>query len=186
MDHLTRLLLAAQRGDVAALDRFVAETQGEVWNLCRYLGDARDADDLAQETYERAIKSLPRYRAEGAARGWLLTIARRVCSDHVRRAQRRRRKDQAVLDEANVHASFSADTTAGVDLDELLGALDDDRRTAFVLTQILGMYYDEAAEVIGCPIGTVRSRVSRARLDLVAMTAESVDGTTHLGRTGTN
>jgi len=186
VDHLTRLLLAAQRGDVAALDRFVAETQGEVWNLCRYLGDARDADDLAQETYERAIKSLPRYRAEGAARGWLLTIARRVCSDHVRRAQRRRRKDQAVLDEAHVHASFAPDTTVGVDLDELLGALDDDRRTAFVLTQILGMYYDEAAEVIGCPVGTVRSRVSRARLDLAAMSAEPVDGTTHLGRTGTN
>lgn len=186
MDHLTRLLLAAQRGDVAALDRFVAETQGEVWNLCRYLGDARDADDLAQETYERAIKSLPRYRAEGAARGWLLTIARRVCSDHVRRAQRRRRKDQAVLDEAHVHGAYTSDTTVGVDLDELLSRLDNDRRTAFVLTQVLGMYYDEAADVIGCPVGTVRSRVSRARADLAAMTAENVDDATHLGRTGTN
>jgi RNA polymerase sigma-70 factor (ECF subfamily) len=186
VDHLTRLLLAAQRGDHAALDRFVAETQGEVWNLCRFLGDARDADDLAQEVYERAIKSLPRYRAEGAARGWLLTIARRVCSDHVRRAQRRRRKDQAVLDEAHVHAGFTSDTTIGVDLDELLSRLDDDRRAAFVLTQVLGMYYDEAADVIGCPVGTVRSRVSRARLDLAAMTAEPVDIGTHLGKTGTN
>ena len=69
MDHLTRLLLTAQRGDAAALDRFVAETQAEVWNLCRYLGDARDADDLAQEVYERAIASLPRYRAEGPRAG---------------------------------------------------------------------------------------------------------------------
>jgi len=186
VDHLTRLLLAAQRGDVAALDRFVAETQGEVWNLCRFLGDARDADDLAQETYERAIKSLPRYRAEGAARGWLLTIARRVCSDHVRRAQRRRRKDRAVLDAAHVDAAFAPDTTIGVELDELLRHLDNDRRTAFVLTQVLGMYYDEAADVIGCPVGTVRSRVSRARLDLAAMTAEPVDDSTHLGLSGTN
>lgn len=186
MDHLTRLLLAAQQGDATALDRFVGETQAEVWNLCRYLGDARDADDLAQEVYERAIAALPRFRADGAARGWLLTIARRVCSDHVRRAQRRRRKDQLALDDAHVHASFTPDSTLRVDLDELLGRLDDDRRTAFVLTQVLGMYYDEAAEVIGCPIGTVRSRVSRARLDLAAMTASSDDELHRQRRTGTN
>ena len=186
MDHLTRLLLAAQQGDATALDRFVGETQAEVWNLCRYLGDARDADDLAQEVYERAIAALPRFRADGAARSWLLTIARRVCSDHVRRARRRRRKDQMVLDDAQVHATFMPDSTLRVDLDELLGRLDDDRRTAFVLTQVLGMYYDEAAEVIGCPIGTVRSRVSRARLDLAAMTANSEDEPHRQRRTGTN
>lgn len=186
VDHLTRLLLAAQRGDVTALDRFVAETQAEVWNLCRYLGDARDADDLAQEVYERAIKSLPRYRAEGAARGWLLTIARRVCADHVRRAQRRRRKEQAAIDDAHVQNGFTSDSTLGVDLDELLSNLDDDRRTAFVLTQVLGMYYDEAAEVIGCPVGTVRSRVSRARVELAAMAGASVDDGDDLRATGTN
>ena len=61
------------------------------------------------------------------------------------------------------------DPTGRVDLDELLGALDDDRRSAFVLTQVLGLHYDEAADVLGCPIGTVRSRVSRARTDLIEM-----------------
>jgi RNA polymerase sigma-70 factor (ECF subfamily) len=184
VDHLTRLLLAAQGGDVAALDRFVAETQAEVWNLCRYLGDARDADDLAQEVYERAISSLPRYRAEGAARGWLLTIARRVCSDHVRRAQRMRRRERAVYDEAVAQSGYTPDSTTGVDLDQLLARLDDDRRSAFVLTQVLGMYYDEAAEILGCPVGTIRSRVSRARQDLVAMT--NADGGEHdLSATGT-
>ncbi len=186
MDHLTRLLLTAQRGDAAALDRFVAETQAEVWNLCRYLGDARDADDLAQEVYERAIASLPRYRAEGPARGWLLTIARRVCADHVRRAQRRRRKDQAALDQAHASPVSTPDHADGVDLDDLLDHLDDDRRTAFVLTQVLGMYYDEAADVIGCPVGTVRSRVSRARLDLAAMVAAATDDSADSGETGTN
>ena len=186
MDHLTRLVLAAQQGDTAALDRFVGETQAEVWNLCRYLGDARDADDLAQEVYERAIAALPRFRADGAARSWLLTIARRVCSDHVRRAQRRRRKDQAVFDDARVHATFAPDSTLRVDLDELLGRLDEDRRTAFVLTQVLGMYYDEAAEVIGCPVGTVRSRVSRARLDLASMTASVDQQPRRERKTGTN
>ncbi len=61
------------------------------------------------------------------------------------------------------------DPTGRADLDDLLRSLDDDRRAAFVLTQVLGLHYDEAAEVLGCPIGTVRSRVSRARTDLVEM-----------------
>jgi RNA polymerase sigma-70 factor (ECF subfamily) len=173
MDHLTSLLTRARDGDAAALERFIRETQADVWTLCRYLGDAAHADDLAQETYERAIASVHRYRAEGAARGWLLTIARRVCVDHTRRAVRRRRLDQTVLHDtiAGLHgaAPTTADAAGRIELDQLLAALDEDRKAAFVLTQVLGQHYDEAAEILGCPIGTVRSRVSRARRDLVDM-----------------
>ena len=175
MDHLTHLLLEARDGDRRALERFVSETQADVWKLCRYLGDARDADDLAQETYERAISSLHRYRADGPARGWLLTIARRVCVDHTRRSVRRRRRDAAVMDEAlaggGTAACASSDGAERVALDAVLAELTDDRRDAFVLTQVLGMHYDEAAEILGCPVGTIRSRVSRARLDLVGSLA---------------
>lgn len=188
MDHLTRLLLDAKDGDRRALERFVAETQADVWKLCRYLGDARDADDLAQETYERAISSVHRYRAEGPARGWLLTIARRVCVDHTRRAVRRRRRDAAVMDEALAGggtARFaSSDGSERVALDAVLAELLNDRRDAFVLTQVLGMHYDEAAEILDCPVGTIRSRVSRARLDLVAaMTDDTADDD---GQSGTD
>jgi RNA polymerase sigma-70 factor (ECF subfamily) len=176
MDHLTTLLTRARDGDPTALERFIRETQADVWTLCRYLGDAPDADDLAQETYELAIASLHRYRGEGSARGWLLTIARRVCVDHTRRAVRRRRLDRTVQHDttAGLHgmAPTTPDASARIELDALLAALDDDRKAAFVLTQVLGQHYDEAAEVLGCPIGTVRSRVSRARRDLVGM----VDG----------
>jgi RNA polymerase sigma-70 factor, ECF subfamily len=82
------------------------------------------------------------------------------------------------------------DTTAGVvggslavpdlygrvDLDDLLAQLDSERRSAFVLTQVLGLRYDEAAEVLDCPVGTIRSRVARARGDLVTMMRESGAG----------
>lgn len=173
MDHLTRLLVAARDGDRVAFERFVAETQADVWRLCRYLGDAEDADDLAQETYERAVGSIHRFRADGSARGWLLTIARRTCVDHTRRAGRRRRLERAVLSNTTAGSLDGSvvdpDMTGRVDLDDVLVHLDPDRRSAFVLTQILGMQYDEAAEVLDCPIGTVRSRVARARRDLVAM-----------------
>lgn len=176
MDRLTNLLVAARDGDRVALERFVAETQGEVWRLCRYLGDERVADDLAQETYERAIGAIHRYRADGPARGWLLTIARRTCADHARRSVRRRRLDQQVMRSSTAGSLdgtiVSPDGSGRIDLDHLLADLDDDRRAAFVLTQVLGLHYDEAAEVLGCPIGTVRSRVSRARGDLVEMMNE--------------
>jgi RNA polymerase sigma-70 factor (ECF subfamily) len=171
VDHLTNVLLAARDGDRGALERFVEETQGDVWRLCRYLGDAAAADDLAQETYERAIGSLHRYRADGPARGWLLTIARRTCADHARRAVRRRRLEDRVQRSSTAGSLLGSvvapDPSGRVDLDHVLAHLDDDRRSAFVLTQVLGLHYDEAAEVLGCPIGTVRSRVSRARADLV-------------------
>jgi RNA polymerase sigma-70 factor (ECF subfamily) len=173
VDHLTSLLVAARDGDRRALERFIAETQADVWRICRYLGDVEYADDLSQETYERAIGSIHRFRADGTGRGWLLTIARRTCVDHTRRAGRRRRLDRAVFDEATAGSPdgvvVAADMSGRIDLDDVLAHLDDDRRGAFVLTQVVGLHYDEAAEVLGCPIGTVRSRVARARHDLVAM-----------------
>ena len=176
MDHLTRLLVAARDGDRVALERFVAETQADVWKLCRYLGDVEYADDLAQETYERAIGSIHRFRADGSARGWLLTIARRTCVDHTRRAGRRRRLDRAVFDNTTAGSAdgvvVAPDMSGRVDLDDVLAHLDPDRRSAFVLTQVLGLQYDEAAEVLDCPIGTIRSRVARARGDLVTMMRE--------------
>lgn len=181
VDHLTKLLVAARDGDRKALERFVAETQADVWRLCRYLGDAEFADDLAQETYERAVGSIHRFRADGPARGWLLTIARRTCVDHTRRAGRRRRLDQAVMRDATAGTGVglvTPDAAGRVELDDVLAHLDPDRRSAFVLTQVLGLRYDEAAAVLGCPIGTVRSRVARARHDLVTMMRESDSGTT--------
>ncbi|MFK7917018.1 MAG: sigma-70 family RNA polymerase sigma factor [Ilumatobacter sp.] len=198
MDHLTRLLLDARDGDERALERFVSRTQGDVWKLCRYLGDARDADDLAQEVYERAIRSLHRYRAEGPARGWLLTIARRVCADHARSAQRRRRRDAAVFDTmvagAGIGTLTSGDAADRVAMDAVLECLGDDRREAFVLTQVLGLHYDEAADVLGCPVGTIRSRVARARLELVDMMTDDTatddtatdDTSNHQHPTGTD
>ncbi|MFN3258182.1 MAG: sigma-70 family RNA polymerase sigma factor [Ilumatobacter sp.] len=186
MQKTTQLLLDAQAGDHDALARFIGATQVEVWNLCRYLGDARDADDLAQETFERAISSLHRFRADGSARSWILSIARHVCADHVRRSQRRRRRDdrylQSTMAGGGVGAVVAPDDSGRTDLDLLLAALSDDRRVAFVYTQVLGMSYEDAAEALDCPIGTIRSRVARARLDLVQMTQAGRDTGRDTGR----
>jgi RNA polymerase sigma-70 factor, ECF subfamily len=165
-DHLTALLIDAKRGDHDALERFVVETHRDVVAICRYLGDPDTADDLAQETYARAFSSLHRFQATGPARHWLLTIARRTCADATRRRSRIRRLGRRVA--AEPVDLVVGPVEAGVELDEALLALDPDRRAAFVLTQVTGLRYDEAADLLGVPIGTIRSRVARARADLAA------------------
>jgi RNA polymerase sigma-70 factor (ECF subfamily) len=175
MDHLTGLLLDAQRGDHDALERFVAATHRDVVALCTYLGDRDNADDLAQESYERAFASLHRFRATGPAKHWLLTIARRTCADATRRRRRRRRLDQRVT--ALPVDAAAQPVGARAELEELLHQLDADRRAAFVLTQINGLRYEEAADILEVPIGTIRSRVARAREQLVdALAATEVHG----------
>ena len=162
VDPLGHLLYAAREGDNVAVAELVRRTQDRVVRLCMMLGSDGDTDDLVQETYIRALRSLAGFRGEARIEVWLLTIARRVCADHVRRRQRQRR----LVDRIKQFTVAQSDPDHDVDPD-LLDVLDHDRREAFVLTQLVGLSYAEAAEVIDCPIGTVRSRVSRARTELL-------------------
>jgi RNA polymerase sigma-70 factor (ECF subfamily) len=159
VDELTGLALSARHGDTAAATAFVRATQADVWRLCTHLGSRASAEDLTQETYARAFAALHRFAGRSSARTWLLAIARRVCADAVRAAIKRR----GVPGEAEAQP----DHAESVALRDLLDSLDEDRREAFVLTQLVGLTYPEAADVCGCPVGTIRSRVARARTDLV-------------------
>ncbi|MGE3622054.1 MAG: sigma-70 family RNA polymerase sigma factor [Acidimicrobiia bacterium] len=170
MDDLTRATVAAASGDRVALTAWVRATQPEVWRLCARLGDLRSADDLTQEVYLRAIPALARFRGEASGRTWLLQIARNVCADHVRRSRRGRALVERITQRTRPGPEPGRD--GEVDLDHLVRALDPARREAFVLTQVLGLSYAEAAEACDVPIGTIRSRVARARADLVAMLDE--------------
>jgi len=167
-DKVTSWALAAGRGDSGALDDFVRATERDVWRVVAFLADPASADDLTQETFLRALRSLPSFTGRSSARTWLLSIARRVVIDQIRHNQRRPRTSYAanlegLLDSRRGTARFDD----MVEIRMLLDALDTDRRDALVLTQVLGLTYAEAAEVCGCPIGTVRSRVARARDDLL-------------------
>jgi RNA polymerase sigma-70 factor (ECF subfamily) len=159
LDAITEAALRARHGDGTSAGAFVRATQADVWRLCAHLSSRASADDLTQETYTRAFASLHRFAGRSSARTWLLTIARRVCADAVRAAVRDRR---LAADERDV-----ADPAESVALHALLDVLDRERREAFVLTQLVGLSYAEAADVCGCPVGTIRSRVARARGDLV-------------------
>ena len=160
----------AAGGDPLAAAAFVRATQSDVWRLCAALGDRGSAEDLTQETYLRAFGSLHRFENRSSVRTWLLSIARRVCADAVRSRRRRRLtllRDDADLETLLQERAPADDDAEGVTVTDLLARLDPDRREAFVLTQLLGLSYADAADVAGCPVGTIRSRVARARADLI-------------------
>ena len=159
MDDLTALALAARDGDRVALAAFVRRAQPDVWRLCAALAGRAEADDLTQDAMVRVLRSLPSFRGESAARTWVVTIARRTVVDAVRSSARRRR----LLARVPRPLEVAADHAGEVDLGLLLADLDGDQRVAFVLTQVVGLSYEEAAASCGCPIGTIRSRVARAR-----------------------
>jgi RNA polymerase sigma-70 factor (ECF subfamily) len=164
VDPLSRLACQARRGDGGALEALVETGYEPVWRLCAALVDEQAASDLAQETFMRAVGAISRFQGESSALTWLLGTARHVCLDELRARARRRRRDLAM---AARRPGPAHDAGSGVAVSDLVGRLGPDRRAAFVLTQILGLSYAEAAAVCECPPGTIRSRVARARADLI-------------------
>jgi len=167
---LTGTAQAAARGEQGALERLVRTSYADIWRLCGALVDEPSAEDLAQETYLRATRALRRFRGQASARTWLFAIARNVCMDELRRRHRVRRRDERLAIVA--HETDDADLAGEVTANDLLLHLDPDRRAAFVLTQLFRLSYEEAAAVCVCPTGTIRSRVARARDELIAMLSE--------------
>jgi len=168
-EAVTDLALAAARGNARALEAFIKATQQDVWRFVTYLSDAGSADDLTQETFLRAIGAIERFSGRSSARTWLLAIARRVVADHIRHVQSRPRTavgaDPDYALRGNHHARGFEDL---VEVTTLIAGLTAEQREALLLTQLLGLPYADAAAVCGCPVGTIRSRVARARDALLA------------------
>jgi RNA polymerase sigma-70 factor (ECF subfamily) len=172
MDRLTGLLVQARDGDRLALSAAIRLSQGEVWRLASHLVSPAHADDVTQDVFIRAWRALPSFRAESSGRTWLLSIARRACADAIRgQARWRRLTARLQRDRATVAETAAPDEAHG--LGELIARLPETQREAFVLTQVSGCSYAEAAELCGVQIGTIRSRVARARSDLVEMVRQA-------------
>ncbi|MEH1163903.1 sigma-70 family RNA polymerase sigma factor [Micromonospora sp. CPCC 205539] len=169
-DQVTRWAREAGQGDRQAASAFIRALQGQVRRFLSHLAGPGEADDLTQETFLRALRSLPGFAGRSSARTWVFTIARRVAVDHVRSAVTRPRLASAPDWQAAAEAAGAVTGSAedGVTLQHLIAGLTRERREAFVATQVLGLSYAEAAQVCQCPVGTIRSRVARAREDLVA------------------
>lgn len=163
-------LALARDGDQEGFRRFVEATEVDVRRFCAWLCQpSADLDDLLQETYVRAFRGLSSFRAESSGRSWLLSIARRVCADHVKHVVRDRRN----LAVAPTSDDRMECLSGYVDMIAIVDNLSTHHREAFVLVAVFGFSYDEAARMLGCPRGTVQSRVARARRQLIEATKDS-------------
>lgn len=133
--------------------------------LCAALVDEQSADDLAQETFARLSRVREGPPVDSPA-AWAASVARHVCQDEIRSRMRRRDKESRF---GSASPTESPDLSESLVIEDLIRQLDPERRLAFVLTQVVQLSYREAAEVCGCPTGTIRSRVARARDDLIKM-----------------
>jgi RNA polymerase sigma-70 factor, ECF subfamily len=182
--RITGLALAAGAGDPAALAGFVQATQRDVSCFVRYLCECDHADDLIRKTYLHALRALPSFAGGSSARTWLLSHARRVTAEEIRWSPTRPRATTVEEGDGEGDTVAASNLThwrpsleEGALLRELVTRLEPDRRAAFVLTQVLGLDYPAAAEVCDCPVGTIRTRVARAREDLVRAMYAPAPGT---------
>lgn len=182
LDDVTALALAAGGGDRAALSEFIRATQAGVWQFVARLAGSEAADDLTQETYLRVLGALAGFEGRSSARTWLLAIARRVVADQFRREAAHPRTIPVdwtrVDEEIGARGAAPPDPLGQMHLEELLGELSLERREALVLTRLMGFSYAEAAEICDCAVGTIRSRVARARTDLVLVLARQAEEAT--------
>ena len=173
------LIHDAQQGDLEAFNRLVLEYQGRVFNLTyRVMGDPALASDATQEAFISAFRGIKKFRG-GSFQSWLLRIATNACYDQLRKQKRRPAVSlddltaEGDLDLEPVDAGWSTtqlNPESELERDELRRAIEeclrqlpDDFRVITVLVDVQGYNYGEAAEVIRKPVGTVKSRLARAR-----------------------
>lgn len=170
------LVQRVQAGDKKSFDVLVLKYQHKVINLVmRYMHDPDTAQDVAQEAFIKAYRGLKNFRGESAFYTWLYRIAINTAKNHLVSQGRRAPTNDIDADEAEQFEGESALKEYGTPENEMLrdeiqtmvsqaiDALPDDLRTAIVLRELEGMSYEEIAEAMDCPIGTVRSRIFRAR-----------------------
>lgn len=163
-----QLIARGRDGDADSFNQLVEAYQGHVYNLSlRMLGTSESAQDATQEAFISAWRGLGGFRG-GSFRSWLLSIAANACRDELRR--RKRRPTTSLDDLAVEPASPSEDFTRRLELGEVIGRglsrLAPDQRLAVILSDVQGLNYEEMAQAMGCSLGTVKSRLSRARGNL--------------------
>ena len=170
------LVRRVQSGDKKAFDVLVLKYQHKIANLVsRYVRDPSDVPDVVQEAFIKAYRALPRFRGESAFYTWLYRIAINTAKNYLVARDRRPPSSDIDVDDAVQYSGATALRENGSPENMLLRdeiehtvydtieKLPDDLRTAITLREMEGLSYEDIAQVMGCPVGTVRSRIFRAR-----------------------
>ena len=168
------LIQQAQQGDIVAFNRLVVQYQELVFNVAyRIMGDPAEAEDVAQETFITAYKSLRSFRG-GSFKSWLIRVATNRCYDELRRRKRRPQTSLDAITDENESFAFLRSPGEGPEahrqrvelalmIERCLKGLPDDQRIVTVLGDVEGYDYQQIAEITSVSLGTVKSRLSRAR-----------------------
>ncbi len=171
------LVERAQAGDKHAFDLLVVKYQRKVARLLsRFIRDQSEVEDVTQEALIKAYRALPAFRGDSAFYTWLYRIAVNTAKNHLVARGRRAPtstefdaeeaegfEDAGQLRDMHTPESLLQSKQTGETINAAMDALPDDLRSAIVLREIEGLSYEEIAEAMSCPIGTVRSRIFRAR-----------------------
>ena len=183
-----QLVQRAQRGDLRAFDLLVLKYQGRIAALVsRYVSDAGEVEDVTQEAFIKAYRALGKFRGDSAFYTWLYRIAANAAKNHLVAKGRRPGADATIEDAEGfdeggmLSESASPEALAmGGELAEVvesaLNALPDELKAALMLREFDGLSYDDIADVLGCPVGTVRSRIFRAREAVDQRVKEEISG----------
>jgi RNA polymerase sigma-70 factor (ECF subfamily) len=163
------LVARARDGDRDALERLLREHHDRIAALCRRLcGNDADGDDATQEALLAIVRGLPRFDGRAAFGTWAYRVATNACLDELRRRTRRPRPGIEHLPEPADHRDLGNAVAATIDVDGALATLAPEFRAAVVLRDLCALDYAEIAEVLGVPVGTVRSRIARGRAGVAA------------------
>jgi len=171
-----QLVERVKRGDQRAYDMLVLKYQHKIFGLIsRYVKDSDEVQDVAQEAFIKAYRALPKFRGESAFYTWLYRIAINTAKNYL--VSRSRRPPSIDVDVGDAEFYDGADGLRDTDnpenvlfgnelkavVDTAIQALPEDLRTALTLREFDGLSYEDIADVMDCPVGTVRSRIFRAR-----------------------
>ena len=171
------ILSEVSAGKVDAYGKIVCRYHGRLYNfIYRFVGDRETAEDIVQETFLRAFRKRDEYRAIANFSTWLFTIAGNLAKSELRRRKRGRmisaERDEEtdtgmeLPDESARPDKVAESSSADVQIQNAINSLTNNYRQVILLRDVEGMSYQEISEIVDCPVGTVKSRVNRARLKL--------------------
>jgi RNA polymerase sigma-70 factor (ECF subfamily) len=167
-DDIRCLVKRCLAGDQSAMVELVARFQGQVFGLCyRMLRQRQDAEDMAQETFTRALRNLPSWDATRDFEPWLLAIAGNRCRTLLAKRVRKPAPQSLVEPVADDRADLSAARQLAEEVSLALAGLRAEYRQAFLLFHEHGLSYAQIGEALDCPLGTVKTWVHRARQDMI-------------------
>lgn len=183
MDNDMLNLKRAARGDERAFEALIEPYMDSTYRLClRMMGNEQDAADVAQEAIVRAWRSLSTYKGHSRFSTWLYRVTSNVCLDELRRRKRYAAESLQEMEEVGYEQVDTGDTPEIAveraelrrELEMAIGQLSVEQRTALVLRDVQGLTYEKIAEILDLNLNTVKSRISRARMNLRTVLLEKV------------